>query len=185
MQAMTNPQTSQQSWWLLGLRGVLAILFGLVALIWPGETLFVLVVLFGAYILIDGIISVVVAIREHDVFRHWWVLLIEGLVGIAVGLITFFWPAITALVLLFLIAIWAILTGIFEIGAAFSGRAGMGQEWALGIAGVLSVILGILLLIRPGAGLLTIIWLVGIYAIVFGILFIVRAFQHRSLLSAL
>ncbi len=90
MQAMTNPQSSQQSWWLLGLRGVIAIIFGLVAIIWPGETLFVLVALFGAYILIDGIISVVVSIRERHIFHNWWVLLIEGLVGIAVGLITFF-----------------------------------------------------------------------------------------------
>ncbi len=96
------------------------------------------------------------------------------------GVMAFVWPGITALVLLYLVAIWAILTGIMEISAAFMRRLPVSQEWALGLAGVLSIVFGIILFVRPGAGLLTILWLVGIYAIVFGVLLIVRAFQFRS-----
>jgi len=156
--------------------------------------------------LIDGVISVGTAFRERKVVSQWWLLLIEGLVGIAIGVITFVWPAITALILLYLIAIWAIVTGLFEIGAAFSGQerstgfldrerstgssgqgrsmgfsgqGRMGREWTLAVAGIISVILGILLIAQPGAGLLTVVLFVAIYAIVFGILLIIRAFQFR------
>jgi uncharacterized membrane protein HdeD (DUF308 family) len=197
MQVTTNAQASNQLWWSLLIRGIVAVLFGLAALLWPGLTVLLLVSLFGAYALIDGVISVGTAFRERKVVSQWWLLLIEGLVGIAIGVITFVWPAITALILLYLIAIWAIVTGLFEIGAAFSGQerstgflgqgrsmgfsgqGRMGREWTLAVAGIISVILGILLIAQPGAGLLTVVLFVAIYAIVFGILLIIRAFQFR------
>jgi uncharacterized membrane protein HdeD (DUF308 family) len=172
---------SRHHWWATLLRGIAALIFGILALAWPGITLVVLVALFGAYALIDGIVAVFLALQETRTHHYWWVMLLEGLVGIAIGIITFFWPAITALILLYLIAIWAFVTGVFELGTAFSGRIPAAQEWALAIAGILSIILGILLVIEPGAGLLTIVFLVAIYAIIWGILLIVRAFQYRRL----
>lgn len=170
----------QRYWWVLALRGLIAVIFGVAALAWPGLTILVLVVMFGAYALVDGIMAVIVSLQERSSLRSWWILLLEGIAGIIIGLATFRWPGITALVLLSLIAAWAIITGIFEIIAAFSGYGTVGQEWAIGLAGLLSIILGILLIARPGLGLLTIALFVGIYAIVFGILLIVRAFQFRA-----
>jgi uncharacterized membrane protein HdeD (DUF308 family) len=180
MDFIASPQVSRQSWWMLGIRGLLAILFGVAALVWPGLTLLALVLLFGVYALVDGIMAVIVSFRERKVFAQWWVVLLEGLAGIVIGILTFIWPGITALVLLYLIAAWAIVTGIFEIVAAFSGRLPGGVEWMLGLAGVLSVLLGMILAALPRAGLLSLVWLIGIYAIVFGILFIIRAFQFRG-----
>ncbi len=184
MNVITSTQVSRHYWWILGIRGLLAVLFGLAAIVWPRLTLLVLVLLFGAYALVDGVIAVVVSLQVRRVFTRWWVLLLEGLVGIIAGLLTFLWPGITALALLYVIAAWAIVTGVFEIAAAFSGRAPAGQEWALALAGVLSVLLGVLLAILPGVGLLSLVWLIGVYAIVFGILLLIRAFQLRSAATA-
>jgi uncharacterized membrane protein HdeD (DUF308 family) len=180
MQVMTDTRLSGRYWWLLVIRGLVAVLFGLAAIVWPGLTLLVLVILFGAYALVDGVVAVIVALQERSIFRRWWVLLVEGLVGVAIGVITFFWPAITALVLLYLIAVWAIVTGIFELAAAFSGRVPVAAEWTLALAGILSVLLGVLLAVQPRAGLLSLVWLIGAYAIVFGVLLIIRAFQFRA-----
>ncbi len=180
MNVMSPARTSRSSWWALGLRGILAILFGIIALIEPGLALFALVTLFGAYALIDGIIAVFVSLQQRHVFRYWWTLLLEGLAGIIIGVLTFLLPIATAIVLLYLIATWAILTGIFELVAAFSRRGSAAQEWTLALAGIVSILLGVLLVLQPGAGLLTIIWLIGDYAIAFGILLLIRAFQFRS-----
>ena len=180
MDIMTNARLSSRYWWLLVIRGLIAVLFGLAAIVWPGLTLLVLVILFGAYALVDGVIAVIVSLQERSVFRRWWVLLVEGLVGIVIGVVTFFWPAITALVLLYLVATWAIVTGIFELAAAFSGRVPVATEWTLALAGILSVLLGVLLAALPRAGLLSLVWLIGAYAIVFGVLLIIRAFQFRA-----
>jgi uncharacterized membrane protein HdeD (DUF308 family) len=124
---------------------------------------------------------VVIAVRERKNVSQWWILLLEGLVGIIIGIITFFWPAITALILLYIVAIWAIITGLFEIGAAFA-RPGptASREWTLAAAGIISVLFGMLLIAQPSVGLLTLVWLVAIYALVFGILLIIRAFQFKS-----
>lgn len=184
MNVITSTQVSRHYWWLMGIRGLLAVLFGLLALVRPGPVLLGLVLLFGAYALVDGVMTVIVSLQERSVFSRWWVLLLEGLAGIAAGLLTFFWTTITALVLLYLIAAWAIVTGIFEITAAFSGLLPIAQEWTLAVAGILSVLLGILLAIQPGAGLLSLVWLIGIYAIVFGVLLIIRAFQFRTAVPA-
>ena len=183
MNAFTSTQTSTQvpphSWWMLGIRGVFAVLFGLTALFLPLLALFAVVIFFGAYFLVDGMMAVVAAVQGRKNFRMWWLLLLEGLVGVAIGLMTFFWPGRTALVLFYFVASWAIVTGIFEIGAAFSGWSRIGHEWTIALAGIVSIILGIFLFARPVAGLLALVWSVGIYAIVFGVLLIVRAFQSR------
>ena len=184
MNAITETRVSRNYWWLLAIRGLLAVLFGIAAIVWPGLTLLVLVLLFGAYALVDGVVAVVVAFQERKFFSQWWVLLLAGLVGIIAGLIAFFWPAITALALLYVIAAWAIVTGVFEIVAAVSGRLPMTLEWTLGLVGVLSILLGVLLAIRPGTGLLSLVWLIGVYALVTGVLRIIRAFQFRTAPSA-
>jgi len=181
----TNQHLMQRYWWVLALRGLIAVLFGIAALLWPGLTILALVIIFGAYALVDGIMAVIVSLQERKVLHGWWVLLLEGIAGILIGIATFLWPGVTALVLLSLIAVWAIITGIFEVIAAFTGHGTFTQEWAIGLAGILSILLGILLIARPGAGLLTIALFIGIYAIIFGVLLIIRAFQFRVVRPAL
>jgi len=171
-------------WWMLLIRGIVAVLFGLAAIVWPGLTALVLVYLFGAFAFVDGIVAVVVSLQERTIVPRWWVLLIEGIVGILIGILTFFSPTVTALALLYLIAAWAIITGILEIAAAFSMRRALVLEWTLAIAGILSILLGILLAIQPASGILAVVWIIGIYAIVFGVLLIIRAFQFRSAATA-
>ncbi len=180
MNVITSTQVSRHHWWILGIRGLLAVLFGLAAIVWPGLTLLALVLLFGAYAIVDGVIAVIVSLQLRRIFTRWWVLLLEGLVGIIAGLLTFLWPGITALVLLYVIAFWTIVTGVFEIATAFSGWLPVAQEWSLALAGVLSVLLGVLLVILPGVGLLSLVWLIGVYALIFGVLLIIRAFQFRT-----
>jgi len=171
-------------WWMLLIRGIVAVLFGLAAIVWPSLTALVLVYLFGAFAFVDGIVAVVVSLQERTIVPRWWVLLIEGIVGILIGILTFFSPTVTALALLYLIAAWAIITGILEIAAAFSMRRALVLEWTLAIAGILSILLGILLAIQPASGILAVVWIIGIYAIVFGVLLIIRAFQFRSAATA-
>lgn len=177
-------QAVRRNWWVMALRGVLAIIFGLIALVDPRIALLAFVYVFGAYAIIDGIIAAYTAIQERGSLSRWGWVLFEGILGIIAGIVAFVYPGLTALVLLYIVAIWAIVTGFMEIVAAFAIRGFAAREWALGLAGVLSIIFGILLFIFPGAGLLSILWLVGVYAIVFGVLFIVRAFQMRSWASS-
>jgi uncharacterized membrane protein HdeD (DUF308 family) len=169
-----------RNWWALALRGLLAILFGLFAFALPGLTLTALVILFGAYALVDGIFALITAVRAAEAHERWWLLVLEGLAGVVAGLITFMWPGITAFVLLVLIAWWAIITGIFEIAAAVRLRKEIAGEWALALGGVASVIFGLVLLFRPGVGALAVIWLIGTYAVVFGLLLLLLAFRLRG-----
>ena len=169
-----------RNWWLLALRGVAAILFGILAMVWPGVTLTFLVLLFGAYALADGLLAVVAALTNNAGERRWWVLL-EGLVGIAVAVLTFLWPGATAFSLLYLIAAWAILTGVLEILAAIELRREISNEWFLILSGIASVILGVLLVLFPGAGALSVIWLIAAYAVVFGVLLVVLSLRVKSL----
>jgi uncharacterized membrane protein HdeD (DUF308 family) len=180
MNAITSAHVSRNYWWLMGLRGLLAVAFGVIAIVWPHVTLLVLVLLFGAYVLVDGVVAVIVSLQERKNFRQWWVLLLGGLAGIVVGVLTFVWPAITALVLLYLIAAWAIVTGVLEIAAAVSGLLPVVAEWTLALAGIISILLGVLLAILPGVGLLSLVWVIGVYAIVYGVILIIRAFQFRT-----
>ena len=141
-------------WWAVGLRGVAALLFGILALAWPVHTLVVLVALFGAYALVDGIFALVATVRAATRHRAWGLLLLEGLGGIAAGIVTFAWPGITALALLYVIAAWALVTGVLEVAAAFTARAEVAPAWLIGLSGVASVIFGMLLILFPGAGAL-------------------------------
>jgi len=172
------------NWWIVVLRGVLAVLFGIMCFAWPGITLASLVILYGAYALVDGVFALVSAFLGRPRAESWWALLIEGLAGIAVGIMTFAWPGITALVLLFLIAAWAIVTGVFEIVEAIRLRREIQGEWLLALSGLLSVLFGVALVVRPGAGALAVIWLIGAYSIAFGVLFIALGFRLRSWLQS-
>jgi uncharacterized membrane protein HdeD (DUF308 family) len=166
------------NWWALLVRGIAAVLFGLAAIFWPGPTLFVLIVFFGAYVLVDGIFALVAGIRGSGSRR--WLLLAEGALGVVAALIAFFWPGETALVLLYVIAAWAIFTGILKVVMAISLRREIENEWLMVLSGVLSVLFGIILAALPGVGLLSLAWLIGIYALIFGIALIVLGFRVRG-----
>ncbi|MBD2495238.1 HdeD family acid-resistance protein [Nostoc sp. FACHB-280] len=169
-----------KNWWTLALRGTLAIVFGLAALFWPGITLTALVFLFAAFALGGGILLAIAGFKDHLGNIHGWLLVIEGAIGIAVGVMAFIWPGITALVLLYLIAAWAIITGIFEIIAANHLRQEIDDEWLLIAAGIASLVFGLLLIIWPIAGALAILWMTAAYAIMFGILMLLLAFRLRK-----
>lgn len=167
-----------QNWWTLALRGLAAVIFGILAYIWPDVTFTVLVLLFGAYALWDGVFALIGAFRTQGERR--WMLVLEGLVGIAAGLVTFFWPGAATLAILTIIAAWAIITGIFEIIAAIRLREEIEGEWFLLLSGLLSVLFGIALAIWPAAGLVAVTWMIGAYAIIFGILLIGLGFRLRN-----
>ena len=173
--------TLTRNWWVVLIRGVAGVLFGIATFFAPGVSLAVLVLLFGAYALIDGVLAVISAVRRRAVSDRWWMLLLEGLVGIAAGIATLVWPGITALALLYVIAAWALLTGAFEIAAAIRLRRIITGEWLLVLSGIASIGLGILLMIFPGPGALVMVLWIGAYAFVFGILLIALSLRLRSL----
>jgi len=168
------------NWWLVVLRGIAAILFGVAAFMWPGLTLFVMIVLFAVYAFIDGVLAVITGLSHTHDSPRWWVFLVEGLVGIAIGVVAFVWPGITTLAILAMIAAWAILTGVLEIVAAVRLRREITNEWLLALGGLLSVGAGILLILQPAAATLAIIWIIGAYEIVAGILWIALGFRLRN-----
>ena len=167
-------------WWLLLLRGLVAILFGVLTWLQPGISLAALVLLFGAYSLADGILGVWAAITERKQHEDWWVLLLWGFVGIGVGTLTFLVPGVTALALLFYIAIWAISSGVLQIVVAIHLRREIADEWLLLLAGLASIVFGLLLMLRPAAGALAVLWLISTYAVVFGALLVILSFKARS-----
>ena len=169
-----------QSWWALALRGLVAILFGLAALFWPGLILAVLIVLFGLYALVDGVFAIIAAFRSSGHGMRRPLLLIEGVIGILFGILALFWPGLTALTLVYIVAFWVILSGIARIVMAVMLRREIENEWSIALSGVLSVILGIVLLFLPGAGLLAYVWLIGILALAVGIALIYYAFRVRG-----
>src|SRR5215467_5386426 len=171
-----------KNWWLVLLRGIAGIVFGLLAFAWPGLTLLTLVLFYGAYALIDGIVALATAFTGGAKMVPTWWLVVVGLLGIAAGLVTFLWPGVTALVLIFFIGGWAIAHGVFEIVGAIKLRKEIDNEWWLILAGALSVIFGIAVLAAPGAGALALVWVIGAYSLVFGILLVglaLRLRQHR------
>jgi uncharacterized membrane protein HdeD (DUF308 family) len=169
-----------KNWGWIALRGVAAVIFGVLAFAWPGATLFVLVLFWGAYALVEGIFSLIAASRIRDRGRPMWMFVVIGILGIAAGIVTFLWPGITALALLTLIAVWAFFMGIFQIIAAVRLRKEIEHEWLLGLSGVLSVVFGAAMLARPVEGLLAVVWVIAAYAVVFGILLIVLAFRLKN-----
>ena len=173
--------TLAHNWWLLALRGLAAVIFGLLAFAWPGITLLSLIILFGAFALINGVLSLAVAAKAPKGYRRFGSLVLGGILGIIGGIITFFWPGLTAIGLLIVISAWAIATGITEIVAAIKLRKEINHEWLLIIAGLLSVAFGVLLALAPGPGALVLVWWIGSYAIVFGILVLLLAFKVRRL----
>jgi uncharacterized membrane protein HdeD (DUF308 family) len=160
---------------LIGLRGGLAVLFGLVAFLWPGVTALALVFLFAAYAVLDGILTIAGSVRNREGNDRWWLGMLEGMVDIAAGVIAFLFPGAAAIVAVFVIAVWAIITGLLEIAAAIRLRQEINNEWALGLTGLVSVVLGVIMVINPGAGLLGLVWAIGSYAIIFGALMIYLA----------
>ena len=168
-----------RNWWLILLRGVCAVIFGVLTFIWPGVTLLTLVLLYGAYALIDGAIAIWAAIVGGEPAPRWW-LLIVGLLGIAAGLVTLLMPGVTALVLLFFIAFWAILTGVMQIVGAIRLRKEIDNEWMLAASGVLSVLFGVILIVQPGAGALGLIFVIGAYAVIYGVILIGLALRLHN-----
>jgi uncharacterized membrane protein HdeD (DUF308 family) len=169
-------------WWLVALRGFLALVFGVIALAWPRITLLALVFVFGIYAIVDGVTSLYSAItrrylRGED--RAWLVL--QGILGIVVGVLVFVWPGITGLILLVLIAAWMLVTGVLQIVASFTLRRQVRNEWMLLIGGILSIIAGLILIARPGVGALALILVIGIYAILYGIAQLVLGFRLRDI----
>jgi uncharacterized membrane protein HdeD (DUF308 family) len=172
-----------RNWWLLLLRGIAAIAFGIMAFAWPALSLLTLVIMFGAYALVDGAISIGAALGNRGGGVPRWWLMIAGIAGIAAGLMTFFWPGLSALILLTFIAGWAIAHGVFQIVTAIQLRKVIDNEWLLILGGVLSVAFGIVMLVSPGAGALALIWVVAGYAIAYGVLlvaFSVRLRRHAT-----
>ena len=167
------------NWWLFLIRGIAAILFGILALAWPGVTLVTLVLLYGAFVLVDGVSALVAAIMGRTSKAPRWWLAIVGLLGIAAGILTFVWPDITALILLLFIAGWSVAIGVFQIIGAVRLRKQIDNEWWLILSGALSVLFGVALFLMPGAGALALIWLIAIYAILFGVVTLAFAFRLR------
>jgi uncharacterized membrane protein HdeD (DUF308 family) len=168
------------TWWVLLLRGILAILFGVAAYAWPGMTLATLVLFFAAFVLVDGVFDVFAAFAGRKENENWWVLLIEGLLGIAFGAITWMRPDITTMVLLLFIAFWAMATGILRIIMALRLRKEIEGEWWLVLSGLASVLFGLVVMARPGAGAIAMLWLIAAWAVVVGVFLVILAFQARS-----
>jgi len=166
-------------WWAIALRGLAAIIFGILAFAMPGVTLAVLVLLFGAYALVDGIFNIVAAVSGRSGQQSWWMVLLEGLVSVAAGLVTFFMPGLTALTLVYVISAWAIITGVLEIVAAIRLRKEITNEWWLALSGVLSIVFGVLVAAFPGAGALALVFWIGAYAVVFGAMLVALGFRLR------
>ena len=169
-----------QNWWTFTLRGIFALLFGFLAFVAPGATLTTLVYVFGIYAILNGAFALYAAWNLRS-FDRWWLLLLEGLLSIAAGVIAFVYPAATALTFLWIIAFWAILVGILQIIAAIQLRQEIENEWSLGLGGLASVIFGVLLVVWPRSGLVTISWIVGIYAIFFGGMLLTLGSRLRAL----
>ena len=171
--------TLSRYWWLILLRGVSFIVFGVLGFIWPGLTIVTLVLFYGAFVLFDGVLALAHAITGGNMGSRWWLALI-GVAGIAAGILTFMWPALTALLLLTFIACWAIVLGVFQIAGAIKLRKEIDNEWTLILGGVLSVLFGIVLLVAPGAGAVALIWVIATYAVVFGVLLVMLAFRLKK-----
>ena len=176
---VTVVDTFRFNWWLLALRGLVAVVFGVLAFVWPGATLIALVWLFGAFATVNGVLSLVLAAKTPKGYPRVGSLVVGGLLGIVAGLLALLIPGITALGLLILIAAWAIATGVMELVAAVRLRRVITNEWLLVIAGIASIAFGVILLVQPAAGALALIWWIAGWAVIFGLLLLILAFRMR------
>jgi uncharacterized membrane protein HdeD (DUF308 family) len=172
-----------RNWWAFVIRGVLAILFGLIALFEPGVTMLSLVLIFAVYAVADGIMAIVSAVRAAKEGERWMWLVLAGVVDIAAGVVAVAMPGLTVVVFVTLLAIWAIITGAFMLAAAFRLDADHGRWW-LALGAIASLAYGVLLLIAPMIGAVVLTWWIGAYAIVFGISMLVVAFRLRARFKA-
>lgn len=171
--------TLVQNWWLFTLRGVLGIIFGCLALVFPGPTMLSLVILFSAYMLVDGVVGIISAVRAARRRDRWGLLVFEGLLDIAVGICAFLWPGITVLAFVLLVGAWAIVTGALMTTAGFRLNIDHGRWWLV-LGGLLSVVYGALLIITPLIGAIVLTWWLGAYAIAFGVVLVIFSFKLRS-----
>ena len=169
----------QPSWWALTVRGVAALVFGVLAVLWPELSLLVLVLLFGAFTFVDGMCALILALQRRHATARWWAPALQGLAGVLIGVLTFLWPGLTGLALLYLIAAWALITGVLEIVVAVWLRKVITGEWLLGLSGALSVLFAVLLVLFPSSGALTVVWLIAAYAIAAGITLVVLGLRLR------
>ncbi|GGH63560.1 hypothetical protein GCM10010975_29490 [Comamonas phosphati] len=171
-----------RTWWVLLLRGLVAIAFGVLTWLQPAASAaaLVLVLVFGAYVFVDGLLGVYAAIRSRQQSRHWWVILLWGLTGVVVGVLTVVKPAITALVLTMYIGAWALITGVMQVVAAIRLRKEIEGEWVLVLGGVISVLFGCFVLAQPGAGMMAMLWVLAAYAVAFGVLMVILALKIRK-----
>ncbi len=169
-----------RNWWLVALRGLLAILFGAAAFVWPGLTWLVLILMFGVYAILDGIFAMVSGIFQSRYSPRWWVFLVEGFISLIAGVIVLLQPGLAGIALVIVIAVWAVLTGLLEVIAAIRLRREIRNEWMMGFGGFLSILLGLLMLFQPAAGGLVITLMVGAYALIFGILLVALSLRLRS-----
>jgi uncharacterized membrane protein HdeD (DUF308 family) len=174
-------QTICGRWWVLLLRGIVAILLGACAIAWPGITLMALILVFAAFSLVDGIVALVIGFRGESDGTVWWTMVVLGLIAIAAAIIAFAWPAITLVAFLAIIAVSAIVRGVFEIAAAIRLRKEIDDEWILGLSGFLSILFGALILYRPDAGLIAMALLIGAYMMALGILAVALALRLRRM----
>lgn len=172
-----------RQWGWVALRGLAAVIFGLLAMLLPGVTLGALILVWGVYALVDGIFALLAGWRIRDQNRPLWPLILVGLSGVAAGIVALLWPGITALFLLYLIAFWAIVSGVFQIIAAVRFRKEIQNEWLHGLSGLVSVLFGIMLIAQPGAGALALVWVIGMFALIFGILLLILAWRMKRHLS--
>jgi uncharacterized membrane protein HdeD (DUF308 family) len=177
IEALTN------RWWVFLIRGIAAIIFGILAFVWPGMTIFALTIVFGAYAFVDGIFALAAALGGYGGSR-WWALLLEGLAGLIVAFIVWTEPQLSTYGLVYAIAIWAIITGAMEIVAGLQLRDVIANEWLYILAGILSIVFGVLVIRNPDAGFTGVAWLIGVYAIFFGILQLGLSYRLNQLRSA-
>ncbi len=181
MQTYSPTRLASQYWWLMLTWGILVALFGVCAIFWPHITLLSLIFLFGAFALVNGILSIAMAIQERHQIPYWGTELFTGILSLLAGLAVMFWPGVSMLVILYVIAIWAIMTGVLQLASAFSGIATHSPVF-LAIAGIASLLLGIVLLASsPVVALLAMVWIIGCYALVDGFMLIGRSFHFRAL----
>ncbi len=174
-----------RNWWLAVLRGALAVLVGVIAFVWPGITFEALVLLFGLYAFFDGVLVLGFGLMAAGDGLQWWPLVLAGILGIALGVITFIQPQTVGLVLVYLVGAWAIVTGLLEVVAAIRLREVISTEWLMGLSGVLSILFGVLVVMQPGAGAISLVYLFGLYAVLAGMTQIAFGFRARGLAQSL